>query len=88
MRRRDMTQQIEKPVKPKSNPTQEAPYKFGKGQEVRVTFLDGKSMTGTINQISRYHIVLEFEGKNEFVTVFKHAIKYIISKKSEVSENK
>lgn len=81
-----MTQQTLNPEKKKFNPSQELPYKFKKGQEVKIAFLDGKSITGTINQISRYHIVLE--GKDELITVFKHAIKYVISKKSEVSENK
>lgn len=32
-------------------PSQEYPYKFRKGQEVKIAFLDGKAMTGKINQI-------------------------------------
>lgn len=80
-----MTQQTLNPEKKKFNPSQEFPYKFRKGQEVKISFLDGKAMTGKINQISRYHIVLE--GKDELITVFKHAIKYIISKKPNISES-
>ncbi|MEC2342092.1 RNA chaperone Hfq, partial [Weizmannia sp. CD-2023] len=50
-------------------------------KQVKIVFLDNKSITGIVNQFSRYHIVLEVEGKDEIITVFKHAIKYILSKK-------
>ncbi|QCS53513.1 RNA chaperone Hfq [Priestia flexa] len=79
-----MTQETQSPSKQKFTPTREKPYKFRKGQEVKIVFLDGKSIIGIVNQFSSYHIVLELEGKDDFVTVFKHAIKYILSKKSEI----
>jgi len=78
-----MKQQTHSPSKQRFASTPEKPYKFRKGQEVRIAFLDGKSITGTIHQFSKYHIVLELEGKEEIITVFKHAIKYIVSKKPE-----
>lgn len=76
-----MTQQTQRTSKQGFTSTREKPYKFSKGQEVKIAFLDGKSITGTIHQFSKYHIVLELEGKEELVTIFKHAIKYIVSKK-------
>lgn len=78
-----MTEQTKRSSKQSVAPTREKPYKFRKGQEVKVAFLDGKSITGTLHQFSRYHIVLELQGKEELITVFKHAIKYIVSKKPE-----
>ncbi|MFJ7640719.1 RNA chaperone Hfq [Peribacillus sp. NPDC097225] len=78
-----MTEQTKRSSKQSVAPTREKPYKFRKGQEVKVAFLDGKSITGKIHQFSRYHIVLELQGKEELITVFKHAIKYIVSKKPE-----
>ncbi|MED4407109.1 RNA chaperone Hfq, partial [Heyndrickxia coagulans] len=53
-------------------------------KQVKIVFLDNKSITGIVNQFSRYHIVLEVEGKDEIITVFKHAIKYILSKKKKL----
>ena len=78
-----MTEQTKRSSKQSVAPTREKPYKFRKGQEVKVAFLDGKSITGMIHQFSKYHIVLELQGKEELITVFKHAIKYIVSKKPE-----
>jgi RNA chaperone Hfq len=78
-----MTQQTQESSKVRFTPTREKPYKFRKGQEVKIAFLDGKSITGRIHQFSKYHIVLELEGKEELITVFKHAMKYIVSKKLE-----
>ena len=80
-----MTQQTQRTSKKMVTTTREKAYKFSKGQEVKVAFLDGKSITGTIHQFSKYHFVLELEGKEEIVTIFKHAIKYIVSKKPEDS---
>jgi sRNA-binding regulator protein Hfq len=80
-----MTQQTQRTSKQGFTSTREKAYKFRKGQEVKVAFLDGKSITGTIHQFSKYHIVLELEGKEEIVTIFKHAMKYIVSKKPEES---
>lgn len=78
-----MAEQTKRSSKQSVAPTREKPYKFRKGQEVKVAFLDGKSITGTLHQFSKYHIVLELQGKEELITVFKHAIKYIVSKKPE-----
>lgn len=81
-----MTEERKSPTKKKYPPAYEKPYQFRKGQEVKIAFLDGKTITGSVYQFSKYHIVLELEGKSELVTVFKHAMKYIISKKSEIAE--
>lgn len=81
-----MTEKQKSPAKKKYAPAYEKPYQFRKKQEVKIAFLDGKTITGSIYQFSKYHIVLELEGKSELVTVFKHAMKYIISKKPEIAK--
>jgi sRNA-binding regulator protein Hfq len=50
-----------------------------KGKEIKITFLDGKSLVGKLVIAHRYEIVLEIqkEEKPVRVTVMKHAIKYI-----------
>jgi sRNA-binding regulator protein Hfq len=78
-----MTEKTQVVKNKKPAPNAEKPYKFKKGQEVKIVFLDGKSVTGIIDQFSRYFFVLELEGKDEIITVFKHAVKYIVSKKPE-----
>lgn len=46
------------------------------GKEVKVAFKDGKAMRDTLLFAGKYEIYLEVDGRE--VTIFKHAIKYII----------
>lgn len=46
------------------------------GEEIKVAFMDGKALTGKLLLAGKYEIFLDVDGKE--VSVFKHAIKYII----------
>ena len=48
-----------------------------KGQKIKIAFLDGKVMVGTLIQLTKYELVLEAEGKERPIVVFKHAVKYL-----------
>lgn len=48
-----------------------------KDQKIKVAFLDGKAMVGTLIQLTKYELVLEVEGKERPIVVFKHAVKYL-----------
>lgn len=48
-----------------------------KDQKIKVAFLDGKVMVGTLIQLTKYELVLEVEGKERPIVVFKHAVKYL-----------
>jgi len=51
------------------------------GKPVSVHFIDGKSLRGTLNLIGRYEIFLNVvnkEGNEQEITIFKGAIKYIV----------
>ena len=59
--RNKMTEEQKSPTKKKYPPAYEKPYQFRKGQEVKIAFLDGKTITGSVYQFSKYHIVLELD---------------------------
>lgn len=56
-------------------------YAGKKGEEIKIVFLDGKSIKGKLLGAFTYEIVLEVEidGEPSELSIFKHAIKYVIS---------
>ncbi len=56
-------------------------YANKKGEEVKIVFMDGKSIKGKLLGAFTYEIILEVEtdGKPAEVSIFKHAVKYVIS---------
>jgi len=51
-------------------------YMNNLNEEVKVAFIDGKVIKGKLLFVGKYEIYLEVEDKE--VSIFKHAIKYII----------
>lgn len=58
------------------NNTQLFGYTKEVGNRIRIYFIDRRMMTGKLLEISKNELVLEVKGME--VTVFKHAIKYIV----------
>ncbi|OTO02210.1 hypothetical protein [Enterococcus sp. 5B3_DIV0040] len=67
-----------RPKRPvKRMPNQRELLERKKGQLVKVAFLDGKMVTGTLLEIGKYECLLAVKEKEQPVIVYKHAIKYL-----------
>ncbi len=47
------------------------------GKKVRLTFLDGKSMAGSLLKVKGYELYIRIDKDNKILCVFKHSLKYL-----------